>query len=81
MTKEEVREKVQKDVMEFFALTEYSEEKTFEAMGADSLDIVDLSLWFEESLEMEIPDEKVGELKTPADVVDWFWSQLTESGS
>jgi acyl carrier protein len=38
-------------------------------LGADSLDVVDLVMAFEEEFDVEIPDEKVEGIKTVGDVV------------
>lgn len=38
-------------------------------LGADSLDVVDLVMSFEEEFDIEIPDEMVEEIKTVGDVV------------
>ena len=38
-------------------------------LGADSLDIVELIMAFEEEFEVEIPDEKAEKIRTVADAV------------
>lgn len=38
-------------------------------LGADSLDIVDLVMSFEEEFDLEIPDDQVENIKTVGDVV------------
>ena len=40
-------------------------------LGADSLDIVELIMAFEEEFEVEIPDEKAEKIRTVADAVKW----------
>lgn len=40
-------------------------------LGADSLDIVDLVMSFEEEFDMEIPDDQVENIKTVGDVVNY----------
>ena len=40
-----------------------------EDLGADSLDIVDLVMSFEEEFDIEIPDDQVESIKTVGDVV------------
>ena len=40
-----------------------------EDLGADSLDIVDLVMSFEEEFDLEIPDEQVEKIKTVGDIV------------
>ena len=46
-------------------------------LGADSLDIVDLVMSFEEEFDMEIPDEQVETIKTVGDIVK-FIEEKTE---
>ena len=41
-------------------------------MGADSLDIVDLVMSFEEEFDLEIPDDQVENIKTVGDVVKYI---------
>lgn len=38
-------------------------------LGADSLDVVDLVMSFEEEFDIEIPDEMIEDIKTVGDVV------------
>ena len=46
-------------------------------LGADSLDIVDLVMSFEEEFDMEIPDDQVETIKTVGDIVK-FIEEKTE---
>jgi acyl carrier protein len=41
-------------------------------LGADSLDIVELIMAFEEEFDMEIPDEDAEKIKTVQNVVDYI---------
>ena len=41
-------------------------------LGADSLDIVDLVMSFEEEFDLEIPDDQVESIKTVGDVVKYI---------
>lgn len=41
-------------------------------LGADSLDIVDLVMSFEEEFDLEIPDEQVENIKTVGDIVKYI---------
>lgn len=41
-------------------------------LGADSLDIVELIMAFEEEFDMEIPDEDAEKIKTVKDVLDYI---------
>lgn len=47
-------------------------------LGADSLDIVDLVMSFEEEFGLEIPDEQVEKIKTVGDIVN-FIEENTEN--
>jgi acyl carrier protein len=40
-------------------------------LGADSLDIVELVMAFEESFDIEIPDEDAEKIKTVKDAIDY----------
>jgi len=52
---------------------EISMESTFvEDLGADSLDIVELVMAFEEEFDMEIPDEDAEKIKTVGDAVKFI---------
>ena len=44
-------------------------------LGADSLDIVELIMAFEEEFNIEIPDEKAEKIKTVEDVVKYINEQ------
>lgn len=53
------------------------EEVTMEAsfledLGADSLDIVELIMAFEEEFDLEIPDEEAEHISTVSDVVEYI---------
>ena len=41
-------------------------------LGADSLDIVELVMAFEETFEIEIPDEDAEKIKTVKDAIDYI---------
>lgn len=48
-------------------------ESTFiDDLGADSLDIVELIMAFEENFDIEIPDEAAEKIKTVQDVVNYI---------
>ncbi len=49
-----------------------------EDLGADSLDVVDLVMSFEEEFGIEIPDEQVEKIKTVGDIVN-FIEENTEN--
>ena len=43
-----------------------------EDLGADSLDVVDLVMAFEDEFDIKIPDEDVSEIKTVQDAVNYI---------
>ncbi len=43
-----------------------------EDLGADSLDVVELVMAFEDEFGIDIPDEEVGEIKTVGDAVTYI---------
>ena len=45
-------------------------------LGADSLDIVDLVMSFEDEFDLEIPDDQVENIKTVEDVVKYIESKI-----
>ena len=45
-------------------------------LGADSLDVVDLVMSFEEEFDIEIPDEDVENMKTVGDMVKYIEGKL-----
>ena len=47
-------------------------------LGADSLDIVELVMAFEEAFEIEIPDEDAEKLRTVRDALDYLKKHVTE---
>ncbi|MDT3697947.1 MAG: acyl carrier protein [Thermincola sp.] len=52
---------------------EITMDSTFvEDLGADSLDIVELVMAFEEEFDMEIPDEEAEKIKTVGDAVKFI---------
>ena len=50
-----------------------------EDLGADSLDVVELVMQFEEAFDIEIPDEDAEKIKTVKDAVDYI-EKTPESG-
>ncbi|MGQ9512545.1 MULTISPECIES: acyl carrier protein [Thermodesulfitimonas] len=45
-------------------------------LGADSLDLVELVMAFEEEFEMEIPDEDAEKIRTVGDAVNYIQEKL-----
>lgn len=61
-----------------------AEEVTLEAsftddLGADSLDVVELVMAFEDEFGIDIPDEEVGEIKTVGNAVDYITKKTSAS--
>jgi acyl carrier protein len=48
-----------------------------EDLGADSLDVVELVMAFEDEFGIDIPDEEVGSIKTVGDAVDYIQKKQT----
>lgn len=48
---------------------------TWEDLGADSLDVVELVMTFEEEFGLEIPDEDAEKIKTVKDAIDYVESK------
>jgi acyl carrier protein len=72
---EKVLEKVKEIVVEQLGVEEeeVTEKASFvDDLGADSLDIVELIMAFEEAFETEIPDEDAEKMVTVADVVKYI---------
>lgn len=49
---------------------EITEDATFEELGLDSLDLVEVTLVIDEELGIRIPDERLGDIQTTGDAVD-----------
>ena len=52
------------------------ETKILDDLGADSLDVVEMLMSVEDEFDVEIPDEKIEELKTIGDVVDYIQDNM-----
>jgi acyl carrier protein len=54
-------------------------EAAFQAdLGADSLDLVELTMALEEEFDMEIPDEEAAKLVTVGDAMNYIKSKIPE---
>lgn len=72
-------ERISKVVVERLKVSE--DEVTPEAsfvddLGADSLDVVDLVIGFEDEFEIQIPDEDAGNIQTVQQAVDYIEGKL-----
>lgn len=47
-------------------------------LGADSLDVVDLVMSFEEAFDIEIPDDQVEKIKTVGDIVKFIEEKVED---
>lgn len=68
-------EKVRKLICEQFDLEpeDVTEETSLvEDLDADSLDLVDLVMSFEDEFQMEVPDEEIENIKTVGDIVKFI---------
>ncbi|MCL2818515.1 MAG: acyl carrier protein [Actinomycetia bacterium] len=78
MKREEALSRVLKVVAETFELKpdEIEESSAYVAdLEADSLDLVELVMAFEEEFEVSIPEEAVADIKTVAETVDYVLAQ------
>ena len=50
-----------------------------EDLGADSLDIVELVMAFEEEFDLEIPDEDAEKLQTVGDAIEYLKQRLADA--
>lgn len=73
-------ERVKKVVVNRLKVTEdeVTETASFvDDLGADSLDVVDLVLGFEEEFEIQIPDEDAEKIQTVKQAIEYIDSKLT----
>ena len=72
---EDIETKVREKISEQLgvAADEVTPEASFiEDLGADSLDIVELVMAFEEAFDLDIPDEDAEKIRTVKDAVDYI---------
>jgi len=75
MNSEEIFEKVKEIIVEQLGATESSitmESSFLDDLGADSLDIVELIMAFEDAFDIKIPDEDAEKVQTIGDVVEYI---------
>lgn len=78
MNREQVLEEVKAVVVDVLGVSEdqvIESAKIMDDLGADSLDIVELIMAFEEKFNGSIPDDKIETFATIGDVVDFFLAQ------
>ena len=78
----EVESKVREIISEQLGVSadEVTPEASFiEDLGADSLDIVELVMTFEEAFEIEIPDEEAEKIQTVKDAVEYIQGHAKSS--
>lgn len=70
-----VKEKVKQIIVEQLGVDEPQVDDTasfVDDLGADSLDIVELVMAFEEAFDLDIPDEDAEKIQTVKDAVDYI---------
>ena len=75
MSEDKVREKVKSIIVEQLGVDEAQVDDTasfVEDLGADSLDIVELVMAFEEAFDLDIPDEDAEKIATVKDAVTYI---------
>jgi acyl carrier protein len=73
----EVLDKIKEIIAEQLGIDEdevVPEASFLDDLGADSLDIVELIMAFEEEFDLEIPDEDAEKIKTVQNVIDYIKS-------
>lgn len=77
MTRSEAIEKIKEIATDVLGCDESAVVETAsfaDDLGADSLDVVELVMAFEEAFDTSIPDEKIEEIKTVGQAADFFVS-------
>jgi acyl carrier protein len=75
MSEDKVREKVKQIIVEQLGVDEAQVDDTasfVEDLGADSLDIVELVMAFEEAFDLDIPDEDAEKIGTVKDAITYI---------
>ncbi|MCF6095812.1 acyl carrier protein [Thermovorax subterraneus] len=76
----EVLEKIKRIIADQLGIDEdevVPEASFIDDLGADSLDIVELIMAFEEEFDLEIPDEDAEKIKTVQDAVDYIKNRIS----
>ncbi len=76
-----VEQKVKQIIVEQLGVDESAVDGTasfVDDLGADSLDIVELVMAFEEAFELDIPDEDAEKIRTVKDAIDYIEGKLAK---
>ena len=76
-----VEQKVKQIIVEQFGVDEGQVDGSasfVDDLGADSLDIVELVMAFEEAFELDIPDEDAEKITTVKDAVDYIEAKMAK---
>jgi acyl carrier protein len=76
-----VEQKVKQIIVEQLGVDESQVDATasfVDDLGADSLDIVELVMAFEEAFELDIPDEDAEKIRTVKDAIDYIEGKLSK---
>jgi len=81
MTAAEVEQRVKQIIVEQLGVDEGQVDMTasfVDDLGADSLDIVELVMQFEEAFDLDIPDEDAEKITTVKDAVDYIQNKTAK---
>jgi len=82
MTAEEIAKKIKAIITEQLGIEEEEvvpEAKFIDDLGADSLDTVELIMAFEETFDIEIPDEDAEKITTVQEAIDYVVAKVEEN--
>ena len=83
MADKSIEEKVKDIIVEKLGVNpeQFTPQESFiEDLGADSLDIVELVMAFEEEFSVEVPDEDAEKLQTVGDVIKYIEERAKKEG-
>ena len=83
MAEKSIEEKVKEIIVDQLSVNpeQVTPQASFiEDLGADSLDIVELVMAFEEEFEVEVPDEEAEKLQTVQQVIDYIKDKAKQQG-
>lgn len=81
MTAAEVEQKVKQIIVEQLGVDEAQVDMTasfVDDLGADSLDLVELVMQFEEAFDLDVPDEDAEKMTTVKDAVDYIQNKAAK---